>query len=491
MNSRKQIPSNLDAERQVLGALMVDQGAIDRAVSMQLKTEDFYSPKHSAIYRACLELYKEQDSIDPTSLGNKLPHFSTQINEIQESVRSAKNVETHIKIVKQLSEKRNILDIAQRLVEMAHDKELPEVRTFAKEIVTKVLTNDDERKSLLSPADQVALLQRMLTAKREGEESGIKSGFPRLDSLTGGLRRGDLIVVGARTSVGKSSFAECIAENVATQGYPVLFVSVEMDPTQMAYRFAKRWGLSPAVLDYGSDDEASQRNLQEVVERRLDTPLYIWNAPGASTIGIRSHLNQMMSEVGSVDLVVVDYLQLLTDTFGGRVPEHLRLGMITKTLKQLAREYEIPVVLITQLNRNSDQRGVLPEPRLSDIRESGRIEEDADLILFLWKVKDPDILGNDTKMKIEKNRQGPLGEVPIRFHKPSFKFTEPNDTELQQLLFSKIKEIGEEVSSNASSNQSGQRSNTEADEDDEEDYDEFADEAWRSEAKESRGETGT
>jgi replicative DNA helicase len=114
----------------------------------------------------------------------------------------------------------------------------------------------------------------------------------------------------------------------------------------------------------------------------------------------------------------------MTDTFGGKLPEHLRLGMITKTLKGMAREYQIPVILISQLNRNSDQRGTLPEPRLSDIRESGRIEEDADLILFLWRTE-PDQWGHDTKLKIAKNRQGPTGEVPIRFSKPQFFFSEP------------------------------------------------------------------
>ena len=437
--SKKQLPSNLDVERQVLGNILIDPNAIDIA-AVRLVPEDFYSPKHQEIYRTCLSIYHDREAIDFTSTTARIPALKTTIAELIDGVRKPYNTDTYVKIVKQLSEKRGILGIAQRLVDMAYDKELTEVKSFAKDVVTKVLTNDDERRSLLSPADQVALLQKIIDEKREGISNSISSGFPKLDGLTGGLRRGDLIVVGARTSVGKSSFVECIAENVAEQGYPVLFVSVEMDPAQMAFRFAKRWGLSPAVLEYGSDDSASQSNLQKVVERRLDTPLYIWNAPGANTVGIRAHLNQMLSDVGAVDLIVVDYLQLLTDTFGGRAPEHLRLGLITKTLKQIAREYEIPIVLVTQLNRSSDQRGVLPEPRLSDIRESGRIEEDADLILFLWKEKKVDILGNDTKMKIAKNRQGPLGEVPIRFNKPYFTFKEPTDSEVQLMMIHRREE---------------------------------------------------
>jgi replicative DNA helicase len=297
-------------------------------------------------------------------------------------------------------------------------------------VVTKVLTNDDERKSLLSPADQVQVLRDLIKARRESGPVGTSSGFTRLDGMTGGLRPGGLYVVGARTSVGKSSLAENIAESVAKQGKPVLYVSIEMDPEDMMYRFAKRWGLSESIIEYGSNDKDSQAALEKLIQKRLELPLHIWNAPAAGTVGIRAHLNQLQAEVGDVGLVVIDYLQLMTDTFGGKIPEHLRLGMITKTLKHMAREYKLPVVLITQLNRNSDQRGVLPEPRLSDIRESGRIEEDADLILLLWREKEPDFMGNDTHMKIEKNRQGPLGTIPVIFNKPVFTFVEPTNAQL-------------------------------------------------------------
>lgn len=430
MVNTKQQPSNLDVERQVLGAILTDSTAMDKAAN-KLHPEDFYSPKHRQIYDAALELYTQRDAIDATTVAAKLPSQSSTLNELSSGVRDSQNIETHVKIIKNLSQKRQILDVSNELVRMAYDKELEEVQAYAKGVITKILSNDGERSKLLSPTDQVELMRAMIEEKRRGEVSGISSGFPHLDKLTGGLRRGDLIVIGARTSIGKSTYAENIAENAARVGHRAMFVSIEMDPRQMVYRFMKRAGASEALVEYGSDDEASQEELERLVQSRLNLPLLIHNEPTADTVKIRSMLNQATAEYGQIDLLVVDYLQLMTDTFGGKVPEHLRLGMITKTLKSMAREYRLPVILISQLNRNSDQRGVLPEPRLSDIRESGRIEEDADLILFLWKVDPPDLLGNDTKLKIAKNRQGPTGEVPIIFSKPQFFFSEPTDRDIK------------------------------------------------------------
>jgi replicative DNA helicase len=420
--SRKTVPSNPDAERQVLGAVLTDSRAID-SVATILTPEDFYIPKNQKIYEAALALYVAKEAIDALTVQTKVPELKSAVLELIDGVRTNVNLESYSRIVKAAAEKRGILEVANQLAAMAYDKELDEVKSFAKSVVTKVLTNDDERKSLLSPTDQVQVLRDLIRSKREG-------GFSRLDGMTGGLTPGSLIVVGARTSVGKSSFAENIAETVAKQGKTVLYVSIEMDPDQMMYRFAKRWGLSTSIIDYGTDDEASTASLEALIEKKLKLPLYIWNAPAASTVGIRAHLNQLQAEAGEVGLVIIDYLQLMTDTFGGKIPEHLRLGMITKTLKHMAREYKLPVILITQLNRNSDMRGVLPEPRLSDIRESGRIEEDADLILLLWREKEPDFMGNDTHMKIAKNRQGPLGSVPIIFNKPVFTFVEPTNAQL-------------------------------------------------------------
>lgn len=413
----------------MLGAILTDSNAIDKVATV-LHPEDFYIPKHQKIYEAALALYVGKEAIDALTIREKIPDQNSAVLSLIDGVRSGVNLESYARLIKAASEKRSILDVANQLASMAHDKELEEVKAFAKSVVTKVLTNDDERKSLLSPADQVQVLRDLITQKREGGPIGTSSGFSRLDGMTGGLIPGSLVVVGARTSVGKSSFAECLAENVAKQNKPTLYVSIEMDPDQMMYRFGKRWGLSESVIDYGANDEDSQAALERLIVKKLELPLHIWNAPSASTVGIRAHLNQLQADVGEVGLVVVDYLQLMTDTFGGKIPEHLRLGMITKTLKHMAREYKLPVVLITQLNRNSDQRGVLPEPRLSDIRESGRIEEDADLILLLWREKEADFMGNDTHMKIAKNRQGPLGTVPIIFNKPVFTFVEPTNAQL-------------------------------------------------------------
>lgn len=429
INSRKQQPSDQDAERQVLGAILTSARAMDEVAPILL-AEDFYIPKHQKIYQAAIDLYAAKNAIDLTTVGSKVPDQKATLVELIDGVRTPANVVDHAKAVKSFARRRDILAVAGKMADLAYDKELEEVQAYAKSVVTQVLTSDDERKSLLSPSDQVKLLRNIIAERKEGINHGVSSGFRRLDALTGGLRRGDLVVLGARTSVGKSSFAECVAENVAKAGHPVLFVSVEMDPAQMAVRMARRWGISEQALN-GVEDQFVDDDLNNFIADRLEMPLYIWNAPGASTVGIRAHLNQLQAQVGAVDLLVIDYLQLLDDTFGGKLPEHIRLGKITKTLKQIAREYQLPIMLVTQLNRASDQRGVLPEPRLSDIRESGRIEEDSDLILFLWKENQMDAFSNDTHLKIAKNRQGPLGKVPIVFNKPAFTFFEPTDAQVR------------------------------------------------------------
>jgi replicative DNA helicase len=428
--TRKTLPSDPDAERQVLGAILTNASAMDDVAPI-LQPEHFYIPKHQTIYRAALDLYTGKDAIDATSVGARVPDQRHTLEELVQGLKSPKNVATHARVVRRMATRREILQVASNMADLAYDKELEEVQAYAKSVVTQVLTSDDERKSLLSPADQVELLKQMIEERRDGIDHGVNFGLSRLDAVTGGMRRGDLVVVGARTSVGKSSFAECVAENVAKSGHVVLFVSVEMDPSQMALRMARRWGISEDALN-GNDDVSLTEDLPKFIDQRMDMPLHIWNAPGASTVGIRAHLNQLQAQVGPVDLVIVDYLQLLDDNFGGKLAEHLRLGKITKTLKQIAREYQLPVMLITQLNRNSDQRGVLPEPRLSDIRESGRIEEDADLILFLWREKELDLFNNDTHLKIEKNRQGALGKVPIIFNKPYFTFFEPTGAQIRE-----------------------------------------------------------
>lgn len=430
--SRKTLPSNPDAERQVLGAILTDSKAMD-LVAPILSSEDFYIPKHQKIYEAALSIYADKDAVDTTTVSAKLPASKATVEELADGIRATTNVDSHARLIKAAADKRNILDVANRLASMAYDKELEEVRTFAKSAVTEILTNTDERKKLLTPDDQIELLYELIKQRREqGGPISLSTGYKRLDGYIDGFKPGDLIVLAARTSVGKSSFAENLAENVAEQGKPVLYVSVEMEPIQMVYRFAKRWGLSPSVLEHGADDERSRDSLDQLVRQRRKLPLYIENAPAASTVEIRAYLNQLQAEVGEVSLVVVDYLQLMTDTFGGRLSENLRLGLITKTLKQMAREYGLTIVLIVQLNRDSDKRGVLPEPRLSDIRESGRIEEDADVVLMLWREREPDFMGNDTHLKVEKNRQGAMGTVPIVFNKPTFSFTEPTNAQLAQ-----------------------------------------------------------
>jgi replicative DNA helicase len=296
-----------------------------------------------------------------------------------------------------------------------------EAEARAREILMDAIGNSDHD-LILSPTKQANILRDYIHSKKIGNPEGILTGYPQLDNMCGGgLRRGDLIVVAARTSVGKSSYAENVAENVAYSGKTVLFASIEMSPEQMMYRYAVRSGqLSGSAVEFGIDNDSDEEALEKLGATRAELPFFLMNSPSATTTAVRSAISRIRMSEGKLDLVVIDYLQLLKDRT--RQEERLNIGEMTSSLKAMAREFEVPIMLLSQLNRNIEYRG--GEPHLADLRESGRIEEDSDIVILLWKTDKPDTLGNVTHMKIAKNRQGPTGPIDIVFHQPTFKFTE-------------------------------------------------------------------
>jgi replicative DNA helicase len=330
------------------------------------------------------------------------------------------------KDIRNAARRRAIIAAAGKIAAAAYEeKEASEAEDRARAILDTVIT-EDEQEALLSPKRQAEILRVYIESRKDAGSLLVRTGYPTLDlHCGGGLRRGDLIIVAARTSIGKSTYAENIAENVAKNGHRVLFVSVEMTPDQMLYRYAVRTGaLSQSTLEFGITSDVEDEAVTALQEARTKLPFYIYDAPTATVAMIRAQMSRMAVQ-GPLGLVVVDYLQLLADAGGtGKdQKEHLRIGQITKALKHLAREYDVPIILISQLNRNLEYRG--GEPKLADLRESGRIEEDADLVLMLWEVEQADTVGNVTRLKIAKNRQGPTEPLPIRFNKPTFTFVEP------------------------------------------------------------------
>lgn len=414
------------SEKLLIGAVLISQDVYPNLVN-KIKPEDFGSQRHEDIWRAMDEIFNDGKEISLVTVGKyaKSTESHVYLVEAMNQCPSSSYYEEWADDVRNAARLRGIISAAGRIAAVGYEEKRAEDAEDRVRSIVENLVDSEQSESLLSPARQGEVLKKYIQSRKESNSLLVRTGFPTLDThCGGGFRRGDLIVVAARTSVGKSTYAENLAENVANNGERVLFVSVEMTPEQMLYRYAIRSGKIPqSVLEYGINDDKDNEALEKLQALRAEMPFFIYDAPTATVASIRAQMSRMRS-TGPLSLVVVDYLQLLADvtpTFK-EVKEHLRIGQITKSLKHLAREYNVPIILISQLNRNLEYRG--GEPRLADLRESGRIEEDADLVLMLWELEEADANGNATRLKIAKNRQGPQGPLPVIFDKPTFTFLE-------------------------------------------------------------------
>lgn len=418
---------DLQAEQSVLGSILIDPFAIPK-VSGFLEPADFYNHKHARIYRACLSLHDKQAPIDLITVGDTLQRqdFLDEVGgpaylaNLMNAVPTSVHIEHYARVVKNQARRRALVQVAGKIAAAVYEEpEAQDAEERAKSILLESVGQEQDS-ILITPERQGAILREYILSKKAGGHATISTGLRALDEqLGGGLRRGNLVVVAARTSVGKSTLAENIAEKVASTDHRVLFVSLEMSPEEIVHRYAVRSTvLNDSVPQFGISSDKDKEALEVLVQNRSKLPFYLLNAPAASTIAIRSAVSRINIQYGGLDLVVVDYLQLLKDA--GHAEERLRIGQITANMKSMAREFNVPVVLLSQLNRNIEMRG--GEPRLSDMLESGRIEADADVVVMLWNTDKPDVLGYDTHTKIAKNRQGATGKVDIIFDKPRFLF---------------------------------------------------------------------
>ena len=427
----KNAPRSDRAERCLIGAVLISDEIFPDLIG-RVKPEDFYALKHSKIWEAMHEIFNDGKEISLVTLSQKATQegASAYLAGCMNEVPSSRYYKEWVTEILNTSRKRALLFAAGKIAAAVYEEaEAADVEDRARAILDAVIQPNDQE-SLLSPEKQAQILREYIESRKESNSQLVRTGFPTLDiNCGGGFRRGDLIIVAARTSVGKSTYAENIAENVAKNGNRVLFVSVEMTPEQMLYRYAVRSGaLSQSTLEFGITSEGEDGKVSQLQELRKGLPFYIFDAPTATVPMIRAQVSRLNAQ-GKLGLVVVDYLQLLADTqpTSKNPQEHLRIGQITKSLKHLAREFDVPIILISQLNRNLEYRG--GEPKLADLRESGRIEEDADLVLMLWELEEADAAGNATRLKIAKNRQGPQGPLPVFFNKPHFTFGEPRHGE--------------------------------------------------------------
>ncbi|HEX7586339.1 MAG TPA: replicative DNA helicase [Patescibacteria group bacterium] len=445
-NNLRVPPQNIDAERSVLGSLMLDKDAIIKVANL-MRVGDFYKDDHNLIYEAMLELYEKREPIDVLSLSNRLEEKnklekiggSSYLTGLVNSVPSSSNVEHYAKVVQKKSTLRKLITVSSEIVELGYKEE---------EDVEKILDTAEQKLFSVSQKyikqDFVSIKSILETAFNRIDElhkggsklRGIPSGFPDLDNILAGFQKSDLIILAARPSIGKTTLALDLARQIATkQKVPVGIFSLEMSSDQLIDRMLAAesgvdlWRLRTGRLKSGEGDDDFQR-IGEAMGTLSEAPIFIDDAGSANIMEIRTMARRLQAEQ-NVGVLIVDYLQLMEGRSGGdnRVNE---ISEISRSLKQLAKELNIPIIALSQLSRAVESRS--PQiPKLSDLRESGSIEQDADIVMFLYREdrEKPDTPNkNIVEVHIAKHRNGPIGKLSLYFNEnlTTFKSLEKSHT---------------------------------------------------------------
>lgn len=431
---KREIPKNIEAEEAVLGSILINQETI-YGVSELLDIEDFYRKSHRTIFKVMLDLNTTKKAIDIITLTDYLTHISKLeevggiafITSLANKVPSTANLKHYINIVKEKSMLRNIVHIAEYMENMGYNSEsidtpetvLDKAEQLLSKLTKKLVTtkvNNIKEQTLNAYVD----IENIINYK--GELLGLETGLQDLDSFLQGLKNSDFMILAARPSMGKTAFALNIASYLSIKkDTPVAFFSLEMSSNQLIHRIFSSYGLIPLFnLKSGNLDDAHTQKLIKVSNKLSQSKLII-NDEISNLMSLRSIARKLKRE-NDIKLIIIDYLQLLEGT--RRENRNLEISEISRSLKILAKELDIPIIALSQLSRSVESRQV-KKPMLSDLRESGSLEQDADIVMFLYREDyyNPETENkNITDVIIAKNRNGPTGTIPVYFHKEYVRF---------------------------------------------------------------------
>lgn len=436
VESAKVPPQSLDAEKSLLGAVLIDEEVIADVAEL-VAAHDFYDKQHAAIFGAMMRLYERHKPVDLLTLTDELKKKdelegvggSAYLTELTNYVPSAAHAQSYAEMVAEKAVRRRLIKASAEISELGFNED-----TTTQEILEKA------EAELFSVSDQslkqdLVSLESILTEsfdrieelhRNKGQLRGIRTGYRDLDNMTAGLQRSDLIILAARPAMGKTTLVTNLAYNVATIAkQPVLFFSLEMSKEQLVDRMLSdasgvdSWNIRTGNL---SDDDFAK--LSEAMGEMAEAPIYIDDTPGLSVLEMRTKARRKHHEQ-PLGLIIVDYLQLLQaagNHGGNRVQE---VSEISRGLKLIARELNVPLIALSQLSRTVETR-TPPVPQLSDLRESGSIEQDADIVSFIYRpgYYEPDNpeVQNITDLIIAKHRNGPVGKVQLYFHPERLRF---------------------------------------------------------------------
>jgi replicative DNA helicase len=426
-------PHSVQAEEAVLGSILKNPASIVRIADF-LAPDDFYQARHRHIYQAMRSLWDEQRPIDYHTVADELQRLGLYeasggllyLSELNLATPSAAHIEHYGRIVERTSIMRRLISASATIAEIAYRDNLdPDTALEKSEQLILSIAEKRVTRDFRSLEDVLSDYMEQIEAMAEGEGAryGIPSGYIDLDRLLGGFQRTDLIILAARTSVGKTSFALNLAVNAAVKARAnVAVFSLEMSAEQLASRLlSMESGVDSPRIRSGHLNEQESRKLSHAVNFLAEAPIWVDDTPSIPIMELRSKARRLAVEQG-LDLIIVDYLQLVVADGGeSRVQE---IGQISRALKSLARELRVPIIALSQLSRAVEQR--TPHiPQLSDLRESGSIEQDADVVLFIYR---DEKYNPDTEKKgvadiiVAKHRNGPTGKVELLFMERTTKF---------------------------------------------------------------------
>ena len=432
-------PHSIEAESSVLGGLLLDNGAWDRMGDL-LVDGDFYRHEHKLIYAAVGGLINASKPADVITVYEQLQNIGkadeigglVYLNSLAQYVPSASNIRRYAEIVRERSILRKLVSAADEIATNAFNPQGKAVDKILDEAEQKIFNIGEEGTRMKQgfqsmDALVVELLDRVTEmAENPNDVTGVRTGFHDFDKMTSGLQPGDMIVLAARPSMGKTSLAINIAEHVALEeGLPVAVFSMEMGASQLAVRIVGSIGrIDQGHLRTGKLSDEEWPRLTEAIEKLRTVSLHIDETPGLSTSELRANARRLASQYGRLGLIVVDYLQLMSTSSSGDENRATAVGEISRGLKMLAKELKCPVIALSQLSRGVESR-TDKRPMMSDLRESGAIEQDADIIMFIYRddyynkeSKEPGV----AEVIISKHRNGPTGTIKLAFLKPITKF---------------------------------------------------------------------
>ncbi len=435
-------PHNDDAEKATLGALLLDSSAFDTVVGI-VRPRDFYKNSHKLIYETLLDLKNQGENPDLISLARALQSAGRMeasggpayISELTSSVPTSANVEYYAKVVKDDSIRRNVISMAQEITAKAYEDGM-ESRGLIEVAEKKIfeLVEDRQSKAYQSAGELIPGVVEKLHElhKNKNAFSGIPTGYPELDSLTTGFHKAELIILGARPSIGKTTFALNLATYMSLhKKIPVGFFTCEMsNPMILLRMLASESRLDFKNLRSGLLKPGDFVNISQAVSRIYEAPFFTDDTPNIPLLDLRAQARRMRKKEG-VEIIFIDYISLITPE-ARDLPRHEQVAEISRSLKALARELDIPIVALSQVSRDVEGK----RPTLSHLRESGSLEQDADLVMFLHRERSNDKEDDgsssviETQLIIEKNRNGPLGTIKLGFLAQYTRFESMEDNHL-------------------------------------------------------------